>query len=566
MEHGGEIDGLPLIANEMINNNPDILNIAILPNGVVQQIEPMAYNSTALGHDMFMDPERIHDADTARESGRLTVSGPYDLIQGDRGIISRLPLYQNNQFWGFVSIVYRFPALIENLLKPHYSLGILFQITNDKDENVIFGTQDPLPEDQIQVSIDIPNNQWFLKLAYKPAFDWSLVFKLAGSMFLFMLAVYLYDRLFKALSRQHDVIDSNNRLTALQSTYQQVMAQIGHDLRTPMQYILNEVRDGSLTQPRFQSPSSIIEENIRYQMVLVDQLLKYTSGLEKQRDIHPETGYLFHFMQQVRIQAESMVKEQGNCFQMEWASDLPGIVKVDFNQLQRILVNLLSNAAKFTKEGQITLSIGSLPAFKKQHHLTFRIQDEGPGMPEMDARGRHPKSGHGLGLVVVSDLLQQMGSALEYNNLPQGGALFQFELRLPVPEECPDPYRDSNVLDWDGSALNILLVEPHAYCANALAELLLGYGVEVFSASGLAEARALLERNCLDLVITEMDLPDGDGADLADLTACQTPVLLYGSRPAPAEKADKFAATLLRPADSAELLALVHILTGGNSG
>jgi len=570
LDHDGYIKDLPSLARDIIKNNPNILSISVLPGGIIRQIEPLEYNSEAIGHNIFKDPESAQDAIVARDSRQLTVTGPYNLIQGGYGIIARLPLYKNGDFWGFVSIVYQFPELIEDLLNLYYSQGILFQIRSqpDVDGDIILGEAKYFPSQQVNAVIEMPNNKWYIALAYKPGFNWILALKIIGALLILLLSAYLYHRIITIFINQKEIIEHNNKLTELQSDYRLAIAKIAHDLRAPMQHILNEIRNNSFSKTLFPSPTHIIEENIRYQLVLIEQLLRDTLDSEKTKHIYPEPGYLHHFLQQIRLQAESLTRAEGNSFCMKLSPDLPAIVQADFFQLQRILMNLLSNAAKFTSKGQVTLSVTCIEAPAKYHRLRFRVLDEGPGIPDKMDRGRHPLSGYGLGLTIVTNLLHQMGSSLEYSYSQQGGSDFHFDLELQIPEEMPDPYRDSNVLDWDGSNLNILLLDPDATSAGALSELLLGYGVETFHATSLTEAHQILRQNTIHLVISELDLPDGNGADLAgsaDPSDNNVPILLYASRPAPAELESKFSSILLRPADSAELLALIGVLTESSS-
>lgn len=568
LQQDGYIEGLPSLIQNIRASNTSILNVAIMPDGVVQQIEPLTYNADAIGHNMFLDPLRVKDAELARDSRQLTVTGPYNLIQGGQGVIARLPLYEQGRFWGFVSIVYQFPKLVESLLERYQDFDILFQVQTDAQTPAILSNTERLPAQHAQARIDLPNNQWLVKLAYHPTFNWILTLKLAGAALALLLATYFYHRILTAIASQRYLrrtLDHNVQLKARQSAYRQLLAQISHDLRSPMQHILNEVRQIGSGDAGKQAPQQTIELNVRYQLALVDQLLDYATHQDREQSLHPEPGYTYHFLQQLSEQAKSLADAQGNRLQLNLAPDLPTIIQADFNQLQRVLINLLSNAAKFTRQGTITLSVGKLPSEKARHHrLRFRVQDDGPGMPDMRTQGQHANSGHGLGFMIISELLRQMGSHLEYQPNLDGGADFHFDLDLQLPAEAPEPYLERHTLDWDGEGLNILLVDPNPASAEGIAELLLGYGVDVLTSADLQEARQILRQATFDLVITEMDLPDGNGWDLLKaVVICSTPapVMLYASRPAQPGHQFCFAAELLRPAGSDQLLALIRQLT-----
>ena len=81
------------IATEMINNYRGISNLQLAPNGVVTQIYPLGGNEAAIGHDLLNDPRRRIEAQAAIESRKLTLAGPFTLVQRGMGVIGRLPVF-----------------------------------------------------------------------------------------------------------------------------------------------------------------------------------------------------------------------------------------------------------------------------------------------------------------------------------------------------------------------------------------------------------------------------------------------------------------------------------------
>lgn len=564
----GRIEGLAELTDKMRTDNPTILNISVMPNGVVRQIEPLIPHAMALGHDMFLDPERIDDARLARDSKKLTVTGPYNLIQGNQGLIARLPLYQNDRFWGFVSIVFQFRPPFEQIMHRYIAHNdILFQISAPAASTPLIGNVDQMPANRVYAKIQLPNNHWQLQMAYAPAFNWFLALKTMAACSALLLAGYVFLRILQSVTTQHQlhsILMRSNELSARHQAQTQMVAQVSHDLRTPMQYVLNEVKRMAENTGLLPTPVRTIEQNVQYQLNLIDQLLDYSTQSSQERNCHPVPGYMYAFLTQLTEQAGFLTRSRGNRLQLDIDHQLPTVVSADFRQLQRVLINLLSNAAKFTQQGKITLSVEKLSVQDASGRLRFRVQDNGPGMPDMNSRGQHANSGHGLGLMIVTDLLRQMGSHLEYRTNPGGGSDFHFDLELPLPAEAPEPYLERHILDWEGEDLNVLLVDPDPTAAERIEELLLGYGVDVQTRDSAESARQLLQQTSVDLVITEMDLPDGNGWDLlkaAQILPTSVPVMLYASRPAQPSQHFRFAAELLRPAGSDQLLAHIRQLT-----
>lgn len=572
LQKSGHIPELAVLVSRMRASNPNILNIAILPEGVVRQIEPLAGNEEALGHDMFRDPARIADARLAQESGELTVTGPYRLIQGNQGVIARLPLQQNGQFWGFVSIVYEFPQLIAAMATEDMrDEDVLFQLRNDVAAPAIIGNADSLPEGYARVWVPLPNNEWFLRLAFAPAINWILLLKLALMAAVLPVTYVIYKSLLLSFTQKQRLklaLERNNQLTERQARQQKLLAQVSHDLRTPLQYLLNEVRNFARTDNARVTPANTIEQSVRYQLNLIDQLLAYSASDSRELASDPEPGYTYRFLSDICNQARFLAESRDNHFVAEITADLPEVIQADFRQLQQVLLNLLSNAAKFTHQGAVCLRVELVPACTaNRHRLRFCVRDTGPGMPVPEERGRHPNSGHGLGLMIVADLLRLMDSQLEYQSAPEGGAEFCFELELPYPELMPDPYVESHLQDWDAEGLSLLLLDPDGHTRDSLGELLMGYGADVYSCGTLASARQQLGAGCIDLIITELTLPDGSAENLlaeGQARSAPIPVLLYSARPAqpcsePASES-RFSAELLKPATSDQLLGCIQRL------
>ncbi len=105
------------IAREMLPFYPGTA-LGLAPGGIVKSIIPLAGNEGAIGHDMLKDPARSKESVLAKETGKLTLAGPFELKQGGMGAVARLPVYLDNDrgqrsFWGFTTVLIRFPETLE---------------------------------------------------------------------------------------------------------------------------------------------------------------------------------------------------------------------------------------------------------------------------------------------------------------------------------------------------------------------------------------------------------------------------------------------------------------------
>ncbi len=569
----GRIDGLAALADKMRAANPTILNISVMPGGVVRQIEPLIPHAMALGHDMFLDPERVDNARLARDRKKLTVTGPYQLIQGGQGLISRLPLYQQDRFWGFVSIVFEFQPPFELILQRYIAHNdMLYQVSHPSAAAPFFANTEHMPTGHAQARIELPNNHWQLQMAYAPAFNGVLTLKVAAAVAGLLLAGYVFYRILKAVAIQNQlesVLTQSGELSARHQAQKRMLAQVSHDLRTPMQHVLNAVKQMGENSNQSPAPVHTIEQNVQYQLNLIDQLLDYSAKGSRELRSHPAPGYLYAFLAQLREQADFLAQSRGNQLHVDISQHLPAIVSADFRQLQQVLINLLGNASKFTHQGDIEFSVQPLAATHEQtHRLRFTVQDNGPGMPADPVGHQHENKGYGLGLMIVTDLLRLMNSQLIYRERPEGGSRFYFDLELAAPDATPDAFIEQNVGSWDGEGLNLMLVDQEPTCREQLTELLLGYGADCYGCASLVEASAALESGHFDLIITDMALADADAWALLQLTrsrAKPVPVLLLTARPAfsvdPPSDELAFAAELLKPATTTQLIYQIKQLT-----
>ncbi len=112
------------IADYITASNPEIININIARNGVVTHVFPHEENKKALGHDLLRAEDRRQEANLAKQTKKLTLSGPFKLLQGGTGLAFRQPIYlpsppeeREKIFWGFAIITYRFPEVISERIE-----------------------------------------------------------------------------------------------------------------------------------------------------------------------------------------------------------------------------------------------------------------------------------------------------------------------------------------------------------------------------------------------------------------------------------------------------------------
>ncbi|MBU2954819.1 hybrid sensor histidine kinase/response regulator [Marinobacter sp. F3R08] len=357
-----------------------------------------------------------------------------------------------------------------------------------------------------------------------------------------------------------------------------LLARVSHDLRGPLNRIVNTARQ--LKAEVVPGEISKVERIALQQIEFIDDLLQFSKNELHQMELVLEPGYLFGFLREIEDEGAFLASRQGNRLSCSLADDLPALVQADFRQLRRVLINLLNNAAKFTRDGSIVLKVECLERKGKQCALAFSVQDTGTGFPQGSEkhlllpfhRGLNAKQaeGHGLGLSIVGDLLEQMGAKLVMSSQEGKGSTFRFDLWLNMAseDEIDSVFTESHLMVTGGGGHRLLVVDDIEFARLFLGDLFAGYGFEVSLAASVDEALSILATDEIDLVITDQFMPDVDGWALLDnirRSSPGLPVLLYSAHP-PKNRDDAraldFDATLIKPASSEELLACVERLCG----
>lgn len=172
----GDIADFESVVNHMLPFYPGVSAMQLAPGGVVRQVVPLAGNEGAIGHDILNDRLRAKEARLARDTGKLTLAGPFHLIQGGVGVVARLPVFINNSqgepdFWGFTNVLVRFPqALDQSRMSQLASRGFgyeLWRIHPDTGNKQVIAASSAIAslKEAAEYRISVPNGTWTLSVA-----------------------------------------------------------------------------------------------------------------------------------------------------------------------------------------------------------------------------------------------------------------------------------------------------------------------------------------------------------------------------------------------------------------
>lgn len=302
------------------------------------------------------------------------------------------------------------------------------------------------------------------------------------------------------------------------------ISTISHELRTPLNGIVGLSRillDTELTaeQEKYLKTihvSAVTLGNIFNDIIDMDKMERRKVQLDNQPVDF--TSFLADLENLSALQAQ----QKGLRFNLEPTLPLPHQVITDGTRLRQILWNLISNAVKFTQQGQVTVRV----RYDEGDMLHFEVEDSGIGIPQdeldkifamyyqvKDSHGGKHATGTGIGLAVSRRLAKNMGGDITVTSEQGKGSTFTLTIHAPsVAEEVDDAFDED---DMPLPALNVLLVEDielNVIVARSVLEKL-GNSVDV-AMTGKA-ALEMFKPGEYDLVLLDIQLPDMTGLDIS---------------------------------------------------
>ena len=179
MNHSLSAREFSRIARYLVKDHQGIINIGLAPDNVVRQVYPITGNESVLGYDYLAHPEQRQSVLEAMRTQAVTVAGPLALVQGGRGIISRRPLYLEQdgkpRYWGLVSIVLDYDWLLgrAGLTEPKPGLVLAMRGRDGRGAqgDVFWGPATAFARQPILQSVMLPSGSW--QLAAYPAHGWQ---------------------------------------------------------------------------------------------------------------------------------------------------------------------------------------------------------------------------------------------------------------------------------------------------------------------------------------------------------------------------------------------------------
>ena len=530
------------LASYMKQNKNVIEAYELAPNGIIEKAYPLKGNEKVIGMNTLELPERQKEANIARKSGEYTIAGPYELKQGGTGALLFDPIYINDgnekKFWGFSILVLNWDAFLEELEVDKledatYHFKVWKEGNNGKHVTIMSCGHSSLNH-TLSVACEVPNDTWYFEIV--PFQGWiPMSYKIFGSIVSVLVAILLSMGYWQIILRCEKEAVYAKQIEKVATEAQHAnqaktrfLFNMSHDIRTPMNAIIGytQLLENNLDNKKqaldyiskLKSSSTIL-------LSLINYILEMTQIESGKLDLKKEIGDLDDLVKNINVVVEPLIKEKKLHYSYHLEIKHHHII-CDKTKLREIVLNILSNAIKYTPEGgNIELLIQEISFENNKVKYHFIIIDNGIGMKEdflphiFEEFAREKTSteskvpGVGLGLPIVKSLIDMMNGTIQVESKLNKGTKFTVELSFLTSLQVENVNeRNTSTLDFSGK--HILLVEDNELNAEIGIELLNTFKVIIDLAKNGEECIKILEKmpeGYYDLILMDIQMPIMDG-------------------------------------------------------
>ncbi len=357
------------------------------------------------------------------------------------------------------------------------------------------------------------------------------IFTIASVILLIIILIIFFRNLQRNRAYQNILTKAKYEAESLAKAKERFVATVSHEMRTPVNAIFG------LTEQMMQKESSeeikanlnVVHKSAEHLITLVNDTLDFSKIESQQMKIEHFDFFLNEVLNEVYTLHKQTAEAKAIQLVINNQTDNDLVLEGDPIRLKQILINLVTNAIKFTSQGYVIINIEKKENTQHNCILNFEVSDTGAGIPtknlnnifdefvQLDTDQNQKHRGAGLGLAIVKKLVDLQGGSIKVDSIPGKGSTFSIQIpyKKGNAENIKDKVFSSIEVPSYFRDLHFLLVDDEEFNRYLLVNILKKWGVSYTEASNGQQAVELAFHNQFDLILMDMRMPVLNGLDAA---------------------------------------------------
>ena len=317
------------------------------------------------------------------------------------------------------------------------------------------------------------------------------------------------------------------------------LANMSHEIRTPMNAIigLNDIIMEECADPQIYAHAKDVQSAAKNLLAIINDILDLSKVEAGKMELVYTDYHLKTVVDEVVGMMDMAASKRGLILKYECDGALPCRYNGDEGRIKQILINILNNAIKFTKEGYVRVYVTGQPGGEEdEERLTFRVEDTGCGIrPEdlekifedfrqVDAKRNRSVEGTGLGLAIVKHLVELMGGNIQVESVYGEGTAVTITIpqrivdRRSIKEVPETPQAELEQAElFSAPDVRVLVVDDNVINRKVARGFLKSYAFDLTEAESGPEAIELVRENRYDIIFMDHMMPMMDGIEAAEI-------------------------------------------------
>ncbi len=450
-------DDFDSVSKDLMQQNKFIDALQLVEGSTIIKTYPLKGNEAVIGFNIFTNPNHKREAIEAIKRKELYFEGPFELRQGGKAIVGRLPIYKDNKFWGFSAIIIQMETLFEviDVNMQGENNQFIYQIskTMDNEENNFFFNHNAKMKEGIyqQTFIRLGNWNVYVKVKSPEYLMKALPFSLLGILFSGLLAYFVFVLSIQPMKLKLDVKNKTQELKNLNVTLEKRAKELtlsneeleqfayvaSHDLQEPLRMVtsflsqLEKKYDNQLDDKAKQYIDFAVDGATRMRHIILD-LLEYSRIGRDEDEEEVVKVDIAEIIEQAKVILRKTIEEKNAKIIHK---DMP-IVMAYQAPILLVFQNLISNGLKYARAD--VDPVIEISAKELNNEWQFAVKDNGIGINKdynnkifvifQRLHNKDVYSGTGMGLAIVKKIIENFGGKIWLESEEGKGSIFYFTL------------------------------------------------------------------------------------------------------------------------------------------